>query len=255
MNIFAKVANFCHKNLFKNEEALDYVCYKRKISTEFINNFELGLFPQDLRELFEIIDPKDLRSHGIIKNASTSTFKVHNLVLPIKDVYGEYIALAGRTLLTESEREKQHVPKYMNSVYKKSHHLFGFNLAKHKILQNNIVYVVEGYFDVIMPHQKGIDNIVATCGSFLSVRHIALLSRYTNNIVVIMDNEPEAQEKARKVVEKNNYDGINLSYMNPLENSASKDIDEFLRTNSVEEFKKRLRIGEESYADIKPLWD
>lgn len=255
MNTFAKVASFCHKRLFKDDEVMEYILRKREISTDFIDKFEIGLFPQDLRELFEAIDPKDLRSSGIIRNASASVFKTQSLVMPVRDVYGKYIALAGRTLLPEKERGEQAIPKYMNSVYKKSHHLFGLNFAKHRILKENVVYVVEGYFDVIMPHQKGLENVVATCGAFLSVRHIALLSRYTNNIVIVMDNEPEAQEKARRAVEKNNHEGINLSFLNPLENDPAKDLDEYLRNNSVNELIKRLRPDKESYANIKPLWD
>lgn len=254
MDTFAKVANFCHQRLLNNKEVMEYVLYKRELTLDSINKFELGLFPQDLRELFELIDPKELRSAGIIKNASASVFKTQDLVMPIKDVYNNYIAMSGRTLLSEQEREKRGIVKYMNSVYKKSHHLFGLNFAKNSILKRNVVYVVEGYFDVIMPHQKGLENVVATCGAFLSIRHVALLSRYTNNIVIVMDNEPEAQEKARRAVEKNHYEGINLTFRNPLQNESAKDVDEYLRTHSVEELNSLLDI-EENYADIRPLWD
>jgi len=230
---------------------MDYVINKRGLTTETINKFEIGLFPQNLRDLFAAADPKDLRAAGLIKNASVSMFKIHNLIMPIKDVYGNYLALAGRTLLTEEERKKINAPKYMNSVYKKSQHLFGLNFAKNKIIEKNIVYVVEGYFDVITPHQKGFDNVVATCGAFLSIRHVALLARYTNNIVVIMDNEPEAQEKARKSVEKNNYKGINLTYCNPLENEKEKDIDEYLRNHNLNDFTDHLDC---KFDNIKSLW-
>lgn len=254
MDTFAKVANFCHQKLLNSEEVMEYVLHKRELNLDSINKFEIGLFPADLRELFDIIDPKELRSAGIIKNASASVFKKQNLVMPIKDVYGNYIAMAGRTLLSEQEREKQGIVKYMNSVYKKSHHLFGLNFAKNSILNKNVAYVVEGYFDVIMPHQKGLENVVATCGAFLSIRHVAILSRYTNNIVIVMDNEPEAQEKARKAVEKNHYEGINLTFRNPLQNESAKDIDEYLRTHSVEELYSLLE-NKENYADIRPLWD
>lgn len=241
MNTFAKVADFCQQRLLSDQKVLEYITNKRSINLESINKFEIGLFPQDLRELFKIIDPKILRESGLIKNASSSVFKTQNLVMPIRNVYGDYIAMAGRTLLTEQEREKKNIVKYMNSVYKKSQHLFGMNFAKSSIIKENIVYIVEGYFDVISPHQKGFNNIVATCGTFLSIRHISLLARYTNNIVILMDNEPEAQEKARKVVEKNNYEDINLTFCNPLRNEAEKDIDEYLRTHSVEELRSLLK--------------
>lgn len=250
--IFAKVTEFCHNRLLQDGETMDYLENKRKINLESINKFQIGLFPKDLRELFQVVDPKDLRSAGIIKHASSSAFKTRNLVMPIKDVYGDYIAFAGRTLLSEEKREKKGIPKYINSVYKKSHHLFGLNFAKNSILEKGVAYVVEGYFDVIMPHQKGMNNVVATCGTFLSTRHLALLSRYTDKIVIILDNEPDAQEKAQKIVERRQHEGLSVTAENPL-NDEAKDIDEYLRSHSVSELLASLEKG--NYDNIKPFWD
>jgi len=237
--IFSKVIKFCHNYLLENEEILGYLTNERKISIESINKFNLGLFPNDLRLLFSEIDPKDLRDAGIIRNASSSVFKIQNLLIPITDVYNEYIALAGRTLLTEEERKKRGIAKYRNSIYKKSHHLFGLNFAKNTILEKNVVYVVEGYFDVIMPHQKGMNNVVATCGTFLSSRHIALLSRYTDRIVIILDNEENAQEKANMIVEKKKFPGVEILAKNPLKDE--KDIDDYLKFHSVNELLENLK--------------
>ncbi len=237
--IFSKVIKFCHNYLLENEEILGYLTNERKISIESINKFNLGLFPNDLRMLFSEIDPKDLRDAGVIRNASSSVFKIQNLLIPITDVYNEYIALAGRTLLTEEERKKRGIAKYRNSIYKKSHHLFGLNFAKNTILKKNVVYVVEGYFDVIMPHQKGMDNVVATCGTFLSSRHIALLSRYTDKIVIILDNEENAQEKANMIVEKKKFPGVEIVAKNPLKDE--KDIDDYLKFHSVNELLENLK--------------
>lgn len=252
MNIFERVSTFCHEKIFSEKEIMNYVVNVRKLDLDNIKKFQIGVFPQDLRELFKVIEPKDLRNSGIIKNASVSVFKNQNLVLPIRDVYGNYIALAGRTLLPEDKRKEIGLVKYMNSVYKKSQHLFGLNFAKKSILKNNKVYIVEGYFDVITPHKNGLENVVATCGVFLSMRHIALLTRYTNNIVVIMDNEPEAQEKAKKIIEKNKYNNIKLSFFNPLEGEKEKDLDEYLKNHSLEELNNKLNKKEEY--DIKTLW-
>ena len=244
------VSQYCHEKLLSNDEALDYLVNKRKLSHESLDKWEIGLFPQDLRELFDIIDPKELRSSNIVKNASKSMFQNHDIVMPIKDVYGNYVAMAGRTRLSDEERENIKVPKYINSTYSKTHHLFGMNFAKNSILKTDIAYVVEGYFDVIMPHQKGFDNIVATCGAYLSTRHLILLSRYTNNIVLFLDNEENAQEKAQKIVEKKQREGINLSRLCPLPNGV-KDIDQFLRYNDVSEFKILLQPKKEyEFKDI-----
>ncbi len=248
---FVKVTNFCHEYLLKDKEVMNYLTDKRQLSLESINKFQLGLFPENLRDLFKEVNPKDLRSAGLIFNASKSTFKTYNLVMPIRNVYGNYIAFAGRTLLSKEEQDEKGIPKYKNSVYGKSQHLFGLNFAKDSILEKGVAYVVEGYFDVIMPHQKGFKNVVATCGSFLSTRHLTLLSRYTDKIVIILDNEPAAQEKAQKIVEKRQYEGLSITAENPL--TKEKDIDEYLRNHSLSELMVNLEKG--SYDNIKPLWD
>jgi DNA primase len=140
---FAKVTKFCHNYLLQNKTIMSYLRDERKLTLESINKFQIGLFPKDLRELFEEIDPRDLRAAGLIRHASSSTFKTYNLVMPIKNVYDDYIAFAGRTLLSGAECKKRGLPKYKNSVYKKSQHLFGFNFAKNSILKKGVVYVVE----------------------------------------------------------------------------------------------------------------
>lgn len=253
-NPFEIVTKYCCKNLFENEEVLSYLVNERKISIEAIEKWEIGLFPQDLRGLFSIVDPSDLRSASIVKHASRSMFQSHDIVMPIKNVYGEHIALAGRTRLSEEQRSKIRLPKYLNTVYSKTHHLFGLDVAKESIIKNDIVYVVEGYFDVISPHQKGFCNVVATCGAYLSTRHLVLLSRYTNNIVLCLDNEEAAQEKAIKIVEKKQREGINLSRKCPLPNGY-KDIDQYLKDHSVDDFMRLLKSKDTNYFDFKPLLD
>jgi DNA primase len=250
---FARVAKFCHSRLLKNEEVMTYLLENRQIQKEYIDKFQVGLFPQDLRELFEKEDPKELRELDVIYHASYSRFKIQDLVMPIADVYGDYIAIAGRTRLSEQEREKKGIAKYMNSIYKKSNHLFGLNFAKRSIIEKGVAYVVEGYFDVIASHQKGMDNVVAVCGKYLSTRHVALLSRYTDKIVLLFDNEEEAQQRARHIVEKKQYDGITLTAVNPFPKGA-KDIDDYFLEHSMQELLAILN-SKGNYGSIKPLWE
>lgn len=251
--VYEQVAKFCYERLLKNKETMAYL-KNRGLSDESIAKFEIGLFPQDLRELFSFADPIDLRAADVIYHASSSRFKTQDLIFPIKNVYDDYIAIAGRTRLSESEREKKKIAKYMNSTYAKSQHLFGLNYAKRSILNKGIAYVVEGYFDVVTPHQKGIDNVVAVCGKYLSTRHVALLSRYTNKIVLLFDNEEEAQLRANKIVSKKQYEGITLVAANPLKNTNAKDIDEYLVKHSAKDFLSALKEQRGDYADIRVLW-
>ena len=247
--IFEIVSKFCHKRLLQDENVLKYL-KNRKLTGETIEKFEIGLFPQDLRELYSIVSPEDLKKADIIYHASSSKFKTQDLIFPIKNVYGEYIAIAGRTRLSEKQRRR--TPKYINTIYAKSHNLFGLDLAKREILKERKVYVVEGYFDVITPYQNNIKNIVAVCGKYLSNRQIALLARYTNKIVLIFDNEEEAQQRANKIAEKKQYDGIEIIAKNPFKNTEVKDIDEYLTKHTTKELLSLLEEGD--YANIEVLW-
>jgi DNA primase len=251
--VLARVSEYCCAKLHKDEAALNYLTDDRGLSDDTIRRFEIGLFPQDLRELFDLADPKSLREAGVIKNASKSVFKTWDLVMPIRDVCGNHIAMAGRVRMSEEERDHKGIPKYINSVYKKSQHLYGLNFAKRSILEKGVAYVVEGLFDVIMPHQKGLDNFVGICGKQLSTRHIALLARYADKIVLMLDNEQDAQECAQRTVQKKQYDGISLAAYNPFPQGI-KDVDQFLRNCSVGELVANLEKRED-YGSIRPLWD
>jgi DNA primase len=250
--VLQNVVKHCHGRLLKDEAVMAYLTDKRKITKRTINRFKLGLFPQDLRELFDVVDPKEIRDIGIIKHASQSMFKTRNLIIPVRDVYGKYIAIAGRTLLSEEERKEKGIHKYTNSRYRKTEQLFGLNFAKFKILETGVAYVVEGHFDVMTPHQHSMENIVAVCGAYLSTRQIALLSRYTNKIVLLFDNEEAAQQRALLTVRKKSRPGLEIIAKQPF-TADVKDTDEFIRTYSVEKLQERLNF-EGSYNDIKPHW-
>ena len=104
--VYEQVAKFCYSRLLEDQETMAYL-KNRGLTEEYIAKFEIGLFPQDLRELFAFADPVDLRAADVIYHASSSRFKTQDLIFPIKNVYGDYIAIAGRTRLSESEREKK----------------------------------------------------------------------------------------------------------------------------------------------------
>lgn len=244
--IISKTIKFCHQNLLNNKDGLSYLVENRKLNINSINNFEIGLFPQNTNKLFEIINPKILREAGIIKNASKSPFKFWDTLIPVRDVYGNYIAISART-----RAEKEGFSKYFNSIYKKSQHLFGLNFAKQEILNKNIAYVVEGPFDVISSHQNGLLNVVGVCGKYLSMRQISLLSRYTDKIVLILDNEVEAQLCAQKIIEKRQYNGISIVARNPFPESI-KDMDEYFKNYSYQQVISSLE--EKGDYDIKTLW-
>ena len=155
------------------------------------------------------------------------------LIVPIRDAHGRLIALAGRQLpdyieLTiksfwdtysyEPSKADDRISKWMkgkwiNEPYQKSKHLFNLDKAKEYIRESNFVYIVEGYFDVLVLRQNGINNVVALCGTALSDFHLALLYRYCNRIVLLLDGDIAGKLATDKIFQKlseNNFIGKSL---------------------------------------------
>jgi len=103
--------------------------------------------------------------------------------------------------------------KWINEPYQKSKHLFNLDQAKEHIRESNFVYIVEGYFDVLILRQTGIKNVVALCGTALSDYHLALLYRYCNRIVLLLDGDIAGKLATDKIFQKlseNNFTGKSL---------------------------------------------
>lgn len=207
--------------------------------------FDFGYFPgmDDLSLLTSAVGEDILLEEGLmyrrdVKDAQSirlftiSFFEHHPIVMPYRDAYGRVIALVGRSLLNDAERDQIGVPKYKNTTFTKGHHLFGLNEAKHTILKDDCVYVVEGQFDVIKAFEKGLNNVVAVGSSNMSGYQLGLLCRYTTNIVLLFDNDDAGRAGADKAMGKfAEYAAIKNACL-PI---GYKDLDEFLDHNEKEE--------------------
>lgn len=107
------------------------------------------------------------------------------IMIPIFDRRGQPVAFGGRVLQPEDQ------PKYMNSpqtpLFDKSQILFGYHQASQAIRQADCAIIVEGYMDVIIPHQAGFKNIVAPMGTALTEAHLKQLQRLTQRFILAMD--------------------------------------------------------------------
>ena len=226
-------------------KAREYV--DNRISKEAQEKFSFGFFPptNQLKILFSFIKENDLFDLNllydkIIKDdyvrniVRFSSFENHNLILPYKDVYGNTIALVGRTLLTEEERTDLNIPKYKNTSFKKGHHLFGLFEAKSEIIKSDKVFIVEGQFDCISAHDKGMKNVVALGSSNMTFDQVALLSRYTNNFILLLDNDVAGNAGAGKIL--HNYSNI-VNIKKGKIPDGYKDICELLESKEVDDLK------------------
>lgn len=243
MAILDNIAESCRYLLINSPEAEPYLTYlSGRINSKMQEEFSFGYFPgvQNLNLLTAFVDEKSLKKIKLINDYimqdSVSArvikycyFENHPLILPYRDVYGDVVGLIGRTLLNDEDRVIVGIPKYKNSKFEKGNHVFGLYEAKSEILKKDFVYVVEGQFDVIKAREKGIYNIVAIGSSNITTQQIALISRYTKNVFLLLDNDT-AGERGRAVALKKFSEIVNINnvYL-PL---GYKDIDEYLKDNN-----------------------
>ncbi|MFI9326012.1 DNA primase [Kitasatospora sp. NPDC052868] len=129
------------------------------------------------------------------------------LVWPIRDIAGEVVGFGARRL-----REDDNGPKYLNTpetpIYKKSHVLYGIDLAKKDIAKSGRAVVVEGYTDVMACHLAGVTSAVATCGTAFAEDHIKIIrrllmdtSQYRGETVFTFDGDAAGQKAALRAFE------------------------------------------------------
>ena len=142
--------------------------------------------------------------------------------------------------------------KYVNSpdsvIYHKERELYGIFQAKKAIAKHDLVYMVEGYTDVVSMHQCGIENVVANSGTALSVHQIRLLHRFTPNIVLLYDGDEAGQHAALRGTDMLLAEGMNVKV---LLLPDGKDPDEFARSYSAEDFRKYIEDNQTDFIVFK----
>lgn len=240
MNYFDDVINCCRDLLLNFPEAKDIAEYAdKRLSHAGQEKFQFGYFPsfKNLQTIITSVGKNRLIQLELLYPETSShkeqhsCMENHNLVMPYRDLYGNPIALVGRTLLDDKERDKLGIPKYKNTTFKKGNHLFGLYEAKDSIIKNNLVFVVEGQFDCITAHDKGLTNVVALGSSNMSFEQFALLTRYTNNVILLLDNDTAGKLGSEKIIKLySKYANIKVATLP----KGFKDIDEYLSENSID---------------------
>ncbi len=156
---------------------------ERGFEREAAAHFGVGYAPAGFENLTRLLrgkgyTDKELLTSGICsegRRGPMDRFRAR-LVWPIRDLTGEVVGFGARRL-----REDDNGPKYLNTpetpLYKKSHVLYGVELAKKEIARSGRAVVVEGYTDVMACHLAGISSAVATCGTAFGEDHIKILRR------------------------------------------------------------------------------
>lgn len=188
-------AAFFHYQLLHHPEAERVRAYlqKRYINAGSVETFQIGYALNSYSALMEHLRSKNLNiseieSAGLL--ASGEDGRVWDrfrgrLMFPIRNRRGEYIAFGARAMSEEQQ------PKYLNSpdspLFSKSDTLYGLDLAKDAIRADNLAIIVEGYTDVVIAHQEGFKNVVASLGTALTEKQLAQLARMTKRYALALD--------------------------------------------------------------------
>ena len=199
-DVLRRAESLFRKNLDtpQGKIARDYL-QRRGISAESIHAFHLGYaMPgwDDIsrKALAAGISRQSLEATGLIvtKNDGYYDRFRNRVVFPIINPQDKVVGFGARTL------DPNENAKYINSpetaLFSKGKLLYGLNLAKNEIIRTGIVVVVEGYTDVIMAHQHGITNAVATLGTALGREHIRQLKRYAQKCTLVYDADAAGQK-------------------------------------------------------------
>ncbi len=186
--------------------ALDYV-HSRKLTDESLDRFGVGFAPDQWDSLTraarsEGIPERMLLAAGLVsqRNQGGVYDRFRNrLILPIYDAMGRCIAFGGRAMDPDDNAKYLNSPETM--LFDKSANLYALNWARDAIVRGGTAVAVEGYFDALMPIQLGAQNVVATLGTALTERHVRLLSRYADDVVLVFDADEAGTKAAERALE------------------------------------------------------
>ena len=268
-SILEKACEYYHNNLLTLAEAKPALNYllDRGITEEIIKEYKLGYSKKeytDIQKQYKAdFTPTIMEKAGLVIKTEKGDFVDrfrHRIMIPIKDESDCVIAFGARAI------DANQNPKYLNSpdtiLYNKSRILYGINVAKNKMIEDDYVVIMEGYFDVISAQAAGLKNVVASCGTALTVDHVKLIAKYSKSrkIYLAFDTDSaglKATQRSTDVI-KEAFAGLgelkfyDQSYSSLSDNKYtceirviapfdSKDPDEFIREFGIEQYKKYIK--------------
>ena len=237
------VANF-YFDALKNPKQKTIVQYlkRRGISGQTAKNFKIGFADFNQNELLKVLQSKFsekeiLESGNFLKNEKGFyPFLRNRVTFPIFNSTGKTIGFGGR--VTDDS-----MPKYLNSkdskFFNKTRELYGFNNAKKDHKTEDFI-VTEGYMDVVMLSEYGINNAVASLGTAFSQNHMNLMFKLRRKITFCFDSDEaglKAAWRALQISLKNVVDDKTVRFLFLPE---GYDPDSFVKENGEQEFYKKL---------------
>ncbi len=229
----------------------------RGFRDDIIQKFRLGFALSSRTALSSAATSKGYKEEYLVKTGlcyrrdggELSDRYAGRVIFPWINVSGKVCAFGGRLLDSRTKGVQQ---KYVNSpdsdIYHKERELYGIYQAKRAIAKEDLVYMVEGYTDVISMHQCGIENVVANSGTALSVHQIRILRRFTANIVLLYDGDAAGIHAAMRGTDMLLAEGMNVKV---LLLPDGEDPDSFARNHSASGFREYIEEHQTDFIEFK----
>lgn len=261
LDILEAAARFYHDQLLNAPGAAaarEYLFGKRKLTEETVGKFFLGFAPDSWDSALKFLRGKGFAEKDIFL-AGLSAKKERGpgyydrfrgrIMFPIRDIHGHTVGFTGR-IMPEAEKKENVGGKYVNTpqtlVYDKSRVIYGLDFAKQEIKKENLAVMVEGNMDVIASHQAGVQNVVASSGTAMTLDQVHLLKRFSDNLAISFDADLAGGAAAVRGIDVALREGINIKVI-MLTPEIGKDPDDYIR--------KDPKLWEEVIGNAMPFMD
>ncbi|MBI2003815.1 MAG: DNA primase [Parcubacteria group bacterium] len=236
-------AKFFEKQLWESDsgkKALKYL-RDRGLKDETLKEWRLGYAPNTWNSLKVFLknagySEKDIFASGLTVKKNTSDYYDRfrgRIMFPIADLNSQVVGFTGR--IFEEVTGETEMGKYINTpqtaIYDKSRLLYGLDKAKMFLRKNDRAIVVEGNMDVLMSHQAGVENVVASSGTALTPAHLKILGRYTRNVNLCFDQDAAGETAAKRGIDLALSQGFNVGIINLANSEKVKDPADLVKEN------------------------
>jgi len=187
---------------------------ERGFDDETLEKFDIGSLGSEkynLRDhcLSNGYNIEDLEALGLVSAKNQMDIYRSRLIFPIKSISGRTIGFGAR-ILDNNKKSAKYINSPESKIYNKSNVLFGLYNSKNEIVKKDSCLIAEGYTDVMRFHQIGINNIVSSSGTALTVNQISLIRRLTKNVTMLFDSDKAGVNATERAIELLLSQGMNI---------------------------------------------
>lgn len=237
---------------------------ERGFTQNTIDKFQLGYSSEERRRFSETAVKNSFKPEYLVKTGMSILSNNHvegspitvsdifdrytgRVMFPIHNISGKIIGFGGR-ILTNDKKLAKYINSPQTEIYDKSKTLYGLFQAKKTIIQEDNCYLVEGYTDVISMHQSGIENVVASSGTSLTVEQIKLIHRFTKNITILYDGDVAGIKASFRGIDLILEEGMNVRV---LLFPDGDDPDSYSKKVTNDEFKAFIKSNSKDFISFK----